>query len=183
MAAAPAWSCGYHNPSDIALGMMNWVYPRSLYVRTAVWQAEDAGILPPRAQRPVRDLFGFNRMATRLQELGDRLNAAGLADGDRASFVVVHLDSMLWTRFERTKEGYAVQTHATGPARGDAVVVTHGKVVTALAVGSLDARRAEAHGLLLYYGARDSQALARKALAAATSEPASDESAVISNRY
>lgn len=179
LAAAGVWltapaavACGYHNPDDMALGMMNWAYPNALYVRTAVWQAEDAGVLPPRApaSAKAKDLFAFNRMLKHLHALGANLNGAGLADADRASFAVVQLDSMLWTRFEGTANGYAVQTHAAGPAKGDVVVVTHGKVITALVDGGLDAARAEAHGLLRYYGAPDNQATARKALVAATGD-------------
>jgi hypothetical protein len=170
LTAPAAVACGYHNPADMALGMMNWAYPNALYVRTAVWQAEDAGILPPRARASpkAKDLFAFNRMLKHLHALGDNLNAAGLADADRASFAVVQLDSMLWTRFEGTANGYAVQTHAAGPAKGDVVVVTYGKVITALVDGALDAARAEAHGLLRYYGPEDSRAMARKALVVAT---------------
>ncbi|TIM94802.1 MAG: hypothetical protein E5Y59_22100, partial [Mesorhizobium sp.] len=35
IAAAPpsAAACGYENPSDLALGMLNWVFPKALYVR------------------------------------------------------------------------------------------------------------------------------------------------------
>ena len=47
-----AFACGYHNPSDVARGVMNFAYPKSLYVRTAVWQAQNSGLLPARRLSP-----------------------------------------------------------------------------------------------------------------------------------
>ena len=168
LTAPVAGACGYHNPADMALGLMNWAYPNALHVRTAVWQAEDAGILPTRARTPAKDLFAFNRMLKHLNALGNSLNAAGLVDAHRASFAVVQLDSMLWTRFARTASGYAVETHAASATEGDVVVVTDGKVITAMINGSLDAAAAEKYGLLRYYGPDRAQVVVRRALATAT---------------
>jgi hypothetical protein len=74
--AAPGTSaCGYENPSDMALGLLNWIYPNALYVRTAVWKAEDAGILAPRSSNTAKDLFGggFRRAAASMYGLGKRI--------------------------------------------------------------------------------------------------------------
>jgi hypothetical protein len=145
---------------------MNWTYPKALYVRTAVWQAEDAGILPPRPRTQVKDLFAFNRILKHLKTLGDNLNTVAFDESQRASFAMVHLDSMLWTRFAATLDGYTVETHGTGPEKDDVVVVTDGKVVTAMANGSLSAGDAEKFGLMRYYG--PAQSVIRAALTAAT---------------
>jgi len=176
---APAVACGYHNPADLALGLMNWMYPKAFYVRTAVWQAEDAGILPPRPRTQVKDLFAFNRILKHLKTLGDNLNAVAFDESQQSSFAIVHLDSMLWTRFAATPDGYTVETHATGPKKGDVVVVTDGKVIMALANGSLSAGDAEKFGLMRYYGPDHAQAIIRLALAAATAKiiPSSQENA------
>jgi hypothetical protein len=77
-----AHSCGYHDPVDLARGMLNWVYPNSLYVRTAVWQAEDAGILPKRASEPSKDLFAYHRIAIAMRSFGELMAKANIAPGE-----------------------------------------------------------------------------------------------------
>jgi hypothetical protein len=152
LAAPAAMACGYEDPSDVAVGLLNWTYPKALYVRTAVWQAENAGILPPRAASTPTGLFGsgFRQAAASMNELG-RLIGTAAAVGEGTSFSVVLIPAVMWTRFSPTDEGYAVQVHADGPAKGDVVIVTDEKVVRALIEGSLDAVNAEAHGLLRLY--------------------------------
>ena len=93
VAAAPAaGACGYHDPTTVSRGMLNWVYPNALYVRTAVWQAEDAGILPARAAKPVLDMFAFQRISAALQSFGERRNAAHALTEDRQGFSVVLIE-------------------------------------------------------------------------------------------
>jgi hypothetical protein len=168
LALAPpsAFACGYENPSGIALGMLNWSFPEALYVRTAVWQAEQAGILPPRPAAPAKDIFGsgFRRAATSMNMLGGRLNADPAA-GKGPSFSVVLIPAVMWTTFTPGDDGYAVAVHADGPAKGDIVIVTDEKVVRALVDGSLDAAAAENHGLIRFYGPTDRQHQVRAALA------------------
>lgn len=167
IAPPSAFSCGYENPSDLALGLMNWVFPKALHVRTAVWQAEQSGILPPRSAKPAKDMFGggFRRAAASLNGLGERLSATSPANGGRASFSVVLIPAVLWTTYSPAAGGYSVQVHADGPANGDVVIVTDEKVVRALADGSLTAAAAESNGLVRYYGAAGSQDQVRAALA------------------
>jgi hypothetical protein len=156
-----AEACGYHDPSVIARGVLNWTYPKALYVGTAVWQAEASGVLP----RPTQtDLFAYQRTVRHLQTLGERLRRSRIAHGQDRSFSMVLLDSMLWTRFAVVPEGYAVEVHADGPAAGDVVLVTHGKVIQALAEGTFDAALAEKHGLLRLYGPAASQDKVRSIL-------------------
>lgn len=159
-----AEACGYHDPSLIARGILNWTYPKALYVGTAVWQAEASGVLPRHAQTPT-DLFAYQRMVRHLQTLGERLRRSPIAP-QGSSFSMVLLDSMLWTRFAAAPGGYAVEVHKEGPAAGDLVLVTDGKVIQALVEGSLDAAEAEAHGLVRFYGPAARQAEVRTALAA-----------------
>ncbi|MEI2298831.1 hypothetical protein [Ensifer sp. MJa1] len=92
--AGSALACGYENPQSVALGVMNWVYPKSLYVRTAVWQAEDAGVLPPRETKPEKDLFslGFRRAVDSLNGLGARVENAG---GNDFHFSVVLIPQVM----------------------------------------------------------------------------------------
>lgn len=176
VASPPAFACGYENPNDLALGLLNWVLPNSLYVQTAVWQAEKSGILPPRPAKPAKDLFGggFRRAAASLNALGDRLNTVARASGERTSFSVVLIPAVMWTRFAPTATGYSIAVHADGPATGDLVIVTDERVVRALADGLLDIATAENYGLVRFYGPTDRQNQARETLAglpAARSSP------------
>ncbi|WP_087003122.1 hypothetical protein [Rhizobium sullae] len=170
-AVAPpsAAACGYENPNDIALGLLNWVFPKSLYVRTAVSQAEQAGMLPPRPENPAKkDLFGsgFRRAAESMTGLGARMNAAASATGKSPSFSVVLIPAVMWTTYTPTEGGYSVHVHADGPAKGDIVIVTDEKVVRALVDGSFDSAAAERHGLVRFYGPANGQDQVRAALAA-----------------
>jgi hypothetical protein len=151
LVSPPALACGYHSAADMALGLLNWSYPNALHVRTAVWQAENTGVLPPRLKTPAKDLFAFNRVARTLDALGAKLNPA-TPDGETASFSLVLLDSMMWTSFDASSGGYRVLTHVDGPASNDVVVVTHSKVVAAIVGGELDASSAESFGLVRLYG-------------------------------
>ena len=161
LSATSTFACGYHDPSTVARGVMNLAFPRSLYVRTAVWQAQRSGVLPPRSSRPAKDLFAYQRAVANVQELGSRLAATR---DESVPFAVVLLDSMLWTRFVPSPAGYGVTVHVKGPETGDAVLVTEAGVINALIDGTLDISAAEAHGLFRLYGPIDRQGAVRKAL-------------------
>jgi hypothetical protein len=163
--ASAAFSCGYHNAVDVARGLLNWTYPKALYVRTAVWQAENAGILPKRKTTEARDLFAYQRTVAHLQTLGARLGR-GVSNESTPSFAVVLVDSVLWSRFKPSGHGYEVEVHTSGPQEGDVVDVTDGKVIGALAEGTLDAHRAEEYGLVRFYGPVALKEKVRRALVA-----------------
>lgn len=152
--ASTASACGYDNPQAFALGTLNWAYPNALYVRTAVWQAEDAGLLPPRGQPTAPGPFAFLRAASLMKQFGARLSEAKLSETG-AAIAVVLIPQVMWTRFETDSDDLDVKVHATGPVGGDVVVVTNDKVVRALVNGSLDAATAEARGLLRFYGGQE----------------------------
>lgn len=149
-------SCGYHNPVDLARGVLNWVYPNSLYVRTAVWQAEDAGVLPKRASEPSKDLFAYHRIAMAMRTYGALMTKAHFAPAEMQGLSVLLIESVLWTRFVRTTEGYSVEIHADGAAPTDVVMVTDGKVMLSLIAGTITPRIAREHGLIRLYGSSDS---------------------------
>ena len=87
-----AAACGYHNPVDLARGVMNWVYPDLLHVRTAVWRAEDAGILPKRRADHVKDLFEFQKTARDLKTFGELLARLEASPEELPAVSVVLLD-------------------------------------------------------------------------------------------
>jgi hypothetical protein len=149
---AATFACGYHDPAAVSLGILNWIYPDSLHVRTAVWQAEDAAILPPRKAIPGADLFAFHRTVSDMQALGARLGKATPSGGTDHAFAVVLLDSLMWTLFAPAEGTLAVEAHANGPAPGNVVVVTDIKVVRAILAETLRFAQAEAWGLLRLYG-------------------------------
>lgn len=153
-AGSAAFACGYHNPSDVARGAMNFAYPKSLYVRTAVWQAQASGVLPPRPAQAVKDLFAYQRMAAGLRKLGEDL---GPAPGPDFGFTIVLLDSLLWTRYAAADGGFGVAVHVNGSSKGDAVLVTESDVIRALNGGLIGFEVAEAHGLIRLYGPEDVQ--------------------------
>ena len=151
-----AHSCGYHNSVDLARGMLNWVYPNSLYVRTAVWKAEDAGILPKRASVPGKDPFAYQRVALAMRNYADLMSKANFAAGEMQGLSVLLIESVLWARFIRTTEGYSVEIHAEGAAPNDVVMVTDDKVMFSLVAGTITPRVAREHGLIRLYGPSDS---------------------------
>ena len=164
VALAPhTFACGFHSEANLVVGLLNHVYPNSLYVRTAVWQAEDAGVLPRRSRENSKNLFAYHRTAAQLKSLE---NVTPLSSGNAAyAFAILLLDSVLWTRVTPSDDRYSVSVHVDGPAEHDVVVVTHGKVIGALLDGSLGAATAEAHGLVRFYGPADRQDVGRQALA------------------
>ncbi|MEM7192311.1 MAG: hypothetical protein AAF405_05495, partial [Pseudomonadota bacterium] len=140
---------GYHNPIDVARGAMNFVYPKSLYVRTAVWQAQGSGVLPPRQKRPAKDLFAYHRTTAALRAWG---RALGLAPDQGSGFSIVLLDTMLWSRYEARAGNPDVAIHVTGPGADETVLVTESAVIFALNDGAIDYDTAEARGLIRLYG-------------------------------
>jgi hypothetical protein len=145
-------ACGYHNPVDLGRGVMNWVYPNSLYVQTAVWQAEDAGILPARAAEPTKDLFAYQRIVRAMRAYAELITKADVAADEMPNLSIVLIDTLLWTRFVRSADGFAVEVHADGPAPNDVVMVTAGKVMLSLREGTLTPGIAHDRGLMRLYG-------------------------------
>ena len=131
VAAPRAGACGFHDPVLIERGMMNWVYPMSLQVRTDVWGAQQAGAL----ERAEPSYETVELMMTALRRYLP----------DNAS--VVLLTPMLWTRFSPG----ATQFHSDGPAPGDVVYVTEAAVVQAIVLRRVTLADALAGGLVRLY--------------------------------
>jgi hypothetical protein len=148
---SPVHACGYHEPTGT--GLLAAAYPKALWVRTAVWQAQLAGELPASAS---------SSDAASRHSHGSLLAAAGLMQGIAAHlrsgrdaappFAVVLIGPMLWSRFEPRLDGTELQFHAAGPTRGDVVLVTEPVVLGALADRRSTWRSASARGLVRAYG-------------------------------
>src|SRR5262245_17633581 len=157
-ASQPAPACGFHDQTQVRRGMMNWVYPDSLHVATAVWSAQGAGRLAREelASRDdlapeARNRLGYLKATRLLGEFSTVLGHAG-RDSPRPNLAVVLLGPLLWTRYEAQNEGLRMYVHVDGPARGDVVVVTEAPVIEALISGKVSARDAVALGVIKLYG-------------------------------
>jgi len=153
--AGTALSCGYHSPVAVQRGMLNWIYPNALHVRTAVWQGEQAGILP--ARPPVADLFGYHKAVANLQHLRAALQD-GAAENPPPAFSIVFIDTMLWSRFAPGEGFMEVQIHRDGPEPDDLVVVSEETVIAAVVAGKMQVKDAVEWGLLRLYGDPDTSA-------------------------
>jgi hypothetical protein len=159
-----ALACGYHDPASAGIGMLNWAYPDSLHVRTAVWMAQAGGVLAAREPLPVGDplsaTFRFQQ-SLRLRETQARLDEwrgrvqTSLDGQPMPAFAMVLIGPMLWTRFEGSEGSVAMVQHATGPAPDDVVIVTDEAVLAALTEGTLTAQQSRTIGLVRAYGASE----------------------------
>jgi hypothetical protein len=152
--AVPSFACGFEDPSSATLqrGVLNWVYPKSLYVSTAVWQAQIAGIVAK--DRPLTgNLAGLGlRRAQLLMRQLEIQTAAAAGARPVPRFSVVLLGPMLWTSYDAASGRVKASLHAAGPTPGDVVVVTDSVVVSALLTGALTVREASDFGLIRFYG-------------------------------
>jgi hypothetical protein len=152
--AAAGHACGFEDPNgaDAQRGLLNFAYPHALYVMTAVWRAQAAGVIARDELSPAaRMLIGFQKAVGRLQALRDRM-AASPGSSEAPAFAMVLVGPMLWTRVERAEEGLVMTTHVEGPKVGDVVIVTDEPVIAALADGRLTPQAAREGGLLRIYG-------------------------------
>lgn len=155
-----ALSCGFEDPKSagVARGVLNWAFPDSLHVTTAVWQAQAEGVIS-RDQTPAaaKALVGYQKATEKLAAFRDGL-AAGLDEREVPAIAMVLLGPVLWTRFERKGLAVDMAAHVVGPAAGDAVIVTDEPVIRALVDGRLTPRAARELGLLRLYGPASSVA-------------------------
>jgi hypothetical protein len=148
----PALSCGFEDPSNVGFqrGMLNFAFPKALWVSTAVWQAQAAGLLEADTSlKGNRALLGFRRASDALSAVARDLYQA---EEDLPAFTLVMIGPMLWTRFAEDGEAIRATPHMKGPARGDVVVVSDEPVVLALARGRIAGSTALDQGLIRLYG-------------------------------
>lgn len=159
----PVHACGYHDPSGMAVGMLNLAYPDALHVRTAVWMAQREGIIDrvdpvvTTPQSPELLLLQMARLRDVQAQL-DRLRTRAEGQAGKQplpSFAVVLIGSMLWTRFDLSGDTLTMAVHANGPSQDDVVIVTDAPVVAALADDRLSFHAALGNGLLRFYGPPD----------------------------
>lgn len=135
--AGRALACGFEDPGNAAIqrGLLNVAFPKALWVQTAVWQAQAAGLLARDTSLPGnRALLGFRRATDALATVARDLDAGPEAV---PAFTLVMIGPVLWTRFADEGQGLKTTPHVNGPTAGDVVVVTDEPVVLALTTGRL----------------------------------------------
>lgn len=159
-AAGAAWPCGFEDPNSVASqrGMMNLAFPKSAWVRTAIWQAQMAGDLPrdALAQRDdltpqARGMLQLIRATRLLKTLAARSGNAPDA-AEQPAVAIVLMGPMLWTRIEPQNGGAQLRTHASGPVAGDVVLVTDTPALEAIVGAGMGFERALELGLVRLYG-------------------------------
>jgi hypothetical protein len=149
-----AWPCGYEDPSSAstARGILNFVYPDALHVATAIWNAQQQGVIG-RDERPaaIKTLLGYHKAVQRLGVFRDSLSAA-VDGGSMPAISIVFIEPMLWTRYELAGVTLNMTPHVDGPANGDVVIVTDEFVVAALNEGQITPQAARKLGLMRIYG-------------------------------
>ena len=152
LGAGPAQACGFEDPSNVGFqrGVLNLAFPKALWVSTAVWQAQEAGLLArDEASTANRALLGFRRASDALSALARDLDTA---NETLPAFTLVMIGPVLWTRFAENAGAFSATPHVKGPAMGDVVVVSDEPVVIALARGQIGGGLALERGLIRIYG-------------------------------
>ena len=149
-----ATPCGFEDPTGatFAQGSLAFLYPNALYVGTAVWMAQQDGILA-RDERPagLKALLGYQQAVGKLGRFRERLSIA-LNGHQLPAFSIAYLGPMLWIRFELTDGKLLMTPHTEGPANGDLVIVTDEPVIAALIEGRITPQKARELGLMRLYG-------------------------------
>ena len=145
-------ACGYHDPTSVSRGMLNWVYPKSLYVTSAVWMAQRDGIIARNDEpQATRALLGYRRAVGLLTTLRAHLSASPNVSA-MPTFSMVFVGPILWSRYENTGGAIKMTPHLTGPRDGDVVIVSDEAVIAGMLDGRLTPAQGRELGLLRFYG-------------------------------
>ncbi|MGI9290023.1 MAG: hypothetical protein ACR2QG_01955 [Gammaproteobacteria bacterium] len=156
---SPAFSCTFHDPKILAQGLMNHMYPNSLYVNGAIMQARKAGHLPQvdsqrlmarGSERHRLDRIAYGRTLSALYSLGVAIDSLA-AQEDTSAVSVVVLDTMLWARYSDEYTDVREGLHYTGPVSGDTVLVTDEPVILAIRDGAMTINQAVELGVIRIY--------------------------------
>jgi hypothetical protein len=165
-----ARACGFENPALIQKGMLNWIYPKSLYVDTAVWQAQQAGLLPREETLAEKKSLLVNPGYSRaVRTLKGYAGGIGAGNGSEAgSVAIMFFEAMFYARISFGPEGVGLDPHIAGPGKDEPLLITHRVVMEAIRTGKLGLDDAIAMGLIRTYGdqSRIDQAVERLRLVA-----------------
>jgi hypothetical protein len=149
-----ARACGFENPALIQKGMLNWIYPKSFYVDTAVWQAQKEGLLPREEALPEkRSLLvnpGYSRAVRTLKGYASGIDAANSSKS--GSVAIMFFEANFYARISFGPEGARLEPHIAAPAKDEPLLITHRVVIEAIRTGKLGLDDAIAMGLIRTYG-------------------------------
>lgn len=160
--ANAASACGFHTRLSLQQSMLNLHYPNASWVSGAIWEGQQAGVLPmpdPKrlmatgSEREFRENIALVTMTRALYALGAALGST-TGEPDRPGISVVLQESLLWTRYPA--DG-SFEFHVDGPQEGDLVIVTDEPVVLEIEAGRLTVARAVEAGYLRLYGSTEHQ--------------------------
>jgi hypothetical protein len=156
-AAGPleASACGFERPVDQQRGVLNWIYPDSFHIWTAIWQGQAQGKLgrDPALQSSGKLLVNsaYRKTMATLSRFAQRLETG--RDGKQGkSFVVLLLEPMLWSRIEPGSGSSSLRVHINQPAKGEPVLITERVVLEAINQGTVSFEEAYQQGYLRLYG-------------------------------
>ena len=124
---------------------MNWIYPNSLHVRSAIWQAQAQGKLP------AYEAVTYQETERVLKVLGSRFSKLN-TDDQAQGFSVVLVETVLWSQFNPRGSEHKMAIDTDGPIVGDLVVVTDEPVLYAVETEELSLSMAVESGLMKLYG-------------------------------
>jgi hypothetical protein len=174
-----ALACGFENPALMQKGMLNWIYPNSFYVDTAVWQAQQAGLLPREEALPARKSLlvnpGYSRAVRTLKGYASGIGASN--SGEPGSVAIMFFEAIFYARISFGPDGALLEPHIAAPAKDEPLLITHRIVIEAISTGRLGLEDAIAMGLIRTYGdqARIDQAVEQMKLFA-NATPVADNS-------
>lgn len=154
-------ACGYHDPTMLAVGALNWHYPDSLHVTGAIWDAQQAGTLPMPdkerivargKQRELLELVAYQKTRRSIRALDAAIHKVDVEHSSE-TFSLVLVETALWSNFKNGENRKPVAVDVDGPGDGDLVVVTGEVALLAIASGTLDLSHAVGEGLVKLYGA------------------------------
>ena len=145
-------ACGYHSDVSLARGVLNWVYPDALHVVGAIAKAVGEGRLP--APVSVPGGFGPRGYHGTVRSLHEHTRQLRMFSGRTppATFSLVLIEPMLWSRFESNGGDLRAQVHVSGPQAGDLVLISGEDVLREVTGNRLSIGEAHRLGLIRLYG-------------------------------
>ncbi|MEE4238086.1 MAG: hypothetical protein V2I51_15305 [Anderseniella sp.] len=172
-----ARACGFERPVDQQRGFLNWIYPDSFHISTAIWQGQQKGMLgrDPALQSSSKLLVNpaYRKTMATLTIFAQRFEV-GREGSNGKSFVVLLLEPMLWTRIEPGKGALSLTVHINQPTEGEPVLITERVVLEALNRGVVSFEQANQEGYLRIYGDEVGIAEVRRSFARISPKPANE---------
>lgn len=170
----PVHACGYEDPASVALGSLNFAYPNALHVGTAVWQAQQSGLLPrpaPASTDSSPDAAMRAAQDARLQAMRVlyQLRRRLPVEPQSPALAIVFTPAVMWSRLFPEQKRVSLKLHVSGPAPEDVVLVTEPAALAAWLDKRLNTHQLIEHGLVRLYGPQARVAAVRAALQRAES--------------